>query len=341
MPRKNPHAIVEIAGHRYDSWRDKQLFRQVTVELASNMASEALFRFFDPRFRILDSYTGDDGVPELPMKFWLGFGDDLGPPIFQGLLEVTERGDSDTTFIAYDKGYKMRRTKDSEYHRNLHDVEIITKLARRNGLNVEGPDDLSNLEKHPSLPQDSQNDWEHSMERARHSGYVLYVRDDTLFIKEPAKVKGPILTLKNRKDFWLLHNFDFKYKLPENQQGRHKHVEWRSRKRGGRRLTGNSREHKRGHKLREIRHDISEHTKPTANRRAHASKELQREHAFTLDVRSIPPLPSVRPDVRDTIALENVGKLFSGPYLCDKVTHDLTGQGFATQYSLYRDTING
>jgi phage protein D len=337
----NPHAIIEIGGDRYDSWRDKQLFRQVTVELASNMASEGLFRFFDPRFRIIDKYTGDDGVAEMEVKFYMGFGLDLGPPVFTGLLEVTERGDSDTTFIAYDKGYKMRRVKDSEYHRGLHDVQIITKLATRNGLKVVGPDDLSELEPHPSMIQDSQNDWEHSMERAREAGYVLYVRGDTLFIKEPAKVGAPVLTLRNRKDFWLLHNWDFKYKLPENNQGRHKHVEWRSRNHGGKRLTGNSSTHKRGHQLRESRHDISEHSKPTANRRARAAKELQREHAFVLDVRSIPPLPSTRPDVRDTIALEGVGLLFSGPYLCDKVVHDLTGGGFGTQYSLYRDTRNG
>jgi hypothetical protein len=341
LPPDNPHGIVVIGGRRFDSWLNKQLIRQITVELASNMASEALIRLFDPRFRIIDSFTGDDGVPEYLVQVYLGFGQDLGPPVFQGLLEVTERGDTDTTFIAYDKGYKMRRLKPTEYHNNLNDLEVIQKLALRNGLNFVGPDDPVALSKHKSLIHDSQNDWEHSMERARHSSLVLYVRDDTLFAKEPAKVKAPILTLRNRKHFWLLHNFDFKYKLPENQQGRHRKVDFYTRKRGGRRLTGESKIHRRGHKLNEARHDVQIHDKVTADRRAQANKELQREHAFTLDVRSIPPLPSVRPDVRDTIALENVGALFSGPYLCDKVIHDLTATGFATQYSLYRDTRNG
>lgn len=342
MPAQhNPHGIVEIGGRRFDTWRDKQIVRQITVELASNMASEALFRVYDPRFLILDSFTGDDGVAQLLIRVWLGFGEDLGEPVFKGLLANVERGDSDTTFIAYDMGYKMRQEKKTEYHRNLHDLEIIRKLALRNGLNFEGPDEAVALSKHESLIHDSQNDWEHSMERARHTGLVLFVRGDTLFAKEPAKVKAPILTLRNRRDFWLLHSFDFKYKIPENQQGRHREVEYRTRKRGGKRLTGNSRKHKRGTKLNEVRHDVEIHDKTTANRRAHANKELQREHAFTLDVRSIPPLPNVRPDVRDTIALENVGALFSGPYLCDKVIHDLTGQGFATQFSLYRDTRNG
>jgi phage protein D len=341
MPPRNPHEIIEIGGRRFDSWRDKQLVRQVTVELASNMASEALVRLFDPRFKIIDSFTGDDGVPELPMKFWLGFGEDLGEPIFKGLLKVTERGDNDTTFIAYDMGYKMRQEKKTEYHRSLHDLQVIEKLARRNGLNFEGPDNPPALDPHDSLIHDSQNDWEHAMERARHSGFVLFVRGDTLFAKEPAKVKDPVLTLRHRKDFWLLHNFDCKYKLPENERGRHRHVQHRGRHRGGKRLSGDSSTHKRGHKLNEVRHDLEIHTKNMANRRAHASKELQREHAFVLEIRSIPPLPGVRPDVRDTITLENLSALFSGPYLCDKVIHDLTGQSFSTQYSLYRDTRNG
>ena len=54
-------------------------------------------------------------------------------------------------------------------------------------------------------------------------------------------------------------------------------------------------------------------------------------------IKSIAPLPGVRPDVRNTIALENVGKLFSGPYLCDKVTHTHTPGELHTEYNLYRD----
>ncbi len=38
----NPHAIVEIDGFQWDSWKHPNLFERVTVELTTGMASEAL-----------------------------------------------------------------------------------------------------------------------------------------------------------------------------------------------------------------------------------------------------------------------------------------------------------
>lgn len=338
MVKRNPHSIVEVGGTRYDSWRDKQMFKQVTVELTSNMASEAVFRFFDPRFRILDSYTTSDGVPMLPMRFWMGFGEDLGEPLFKGLLARVERGDSDTTFRAYDNSHKMKQEKLTDYHYSKDDIEIIERLARRNGLNFVGPDSPVKLDKHATMIQDFRNDWEHAIERARECGLVLYVRGDTLFAKEAAKIGAPLITLKFRKDFIVLHNFDLSFKLPENHQGRNKQVEWRARRRGGRRLTGKSSHHPRGtYRSEGTKSDPAIHTPNYVSRKAHASKDLQREHAYVCTIRSIPPLPNVRPDIRDTVEIQNFGKLFSGSYLLDKVTHDHTAEGFSTEYSLYRD----
>jgi phage protein D len=340
MPAKrNPHSIVIIAGRRFDSWVDKQLTKRVSVELATDMASEASFTCFDPRFRILDSFTSGDGVPLLPMQFYMGFGQDLGPPVFEGYLQRVEHGDSDSTFIARDAGIKMRRELKSEYHQNMHDLAIIKKLATRNGLAFEGPDQAPQLEIHPSMPQDWRNDWEHTMERARASSFVIFVRHNTLYCKEPAKITEPILTLRFRKEFWPLWGHSLTYKLPENQQGRPKIAIVHARGRGGKRLEGKSKEHPRGHIMRKgAARDKAEHTKLYADRRAHAHKELQREPAFRLHVLSIPPLPGLRPDVRNTIQLENLGKLFSGPYLCDKVKHEHDGGGkFDTEYDLYRD----
>jgi hypothetical protein len=340
MVEKNPHSIVILAGDRYDTWQDKQIVKRVEVELATDMSSEAKFTCFDPRFRILDRYYSGGGVPRLLVFVYMGFGQDLGEPVFKGLLDKVERGDTDTTFIFGDMGLKMRAELKHEYHKGLNDLEIKAKLAKRNGLGFEGPDNAVDLEKHPSMIQDYKNDWEHSMERARSSGFNLFVRQDTLFCKEPAKIGAPVLTLRNRKDFWMEHDFSLTYKLPENQQGRPSVVHRFGRRRGGWRLTGESKTHSRGHHPVDGRHDPAEHTKKYINRRAHAHKELQREPAFNCTVRSIPPLPRLRPDVRNTIAIEEVGKLFSGPYLCDKVRHEHGGDTFVTEYNLYRDTAS-
>jgi hypothetical protein len=337
MVQRNPHSIVIIGGDRYDTWRDKQITKKVEVELATDMASEATFTCFDPRFKILDRYSTANGVPQLVVKVYMGFGEDLGPPVFKGLLAAVERDDTDTTFTVYDMGLKMRDELKAEYHMNLDDLQIIEKLARRHELEFIGPDERPDLEKHPSMIQDSKNDWEHSMERGRSSGFNIFVRQDTLFCKEPANITEPILTLKYRKDFVVEHGFSMRYKLPENQQGRPKIAHRRGRRRGGRRLTGTSKTHKRGTVHTEIRHDIAEHTKKYANRRAHAHKEKQREPSFNCTIKSVPPLPGLRPDVRNTIELLNMGILFSGPYLCDKVKHEHTGSSFTTEYNLYRD----
>lgn len=337
MTPRNPHYIIEINGRRLDSWKDKQIIKHVQVELATNKASEAQVALFDARFKVLDSFTSGDGVPQLPMFVWMGFGWDLGPPVFKGLLVRVHRDSTTTHFIAYDMGYKMRRERRGEYHNNMDDIEINRKLAARNGLSFEGPDGEVKLDKHKAIIQDSKNDWEFMSERNRESGFVHYVRDDTLYVKEPAKIKAPLITLVYRRDFVLLHELDMTYKLPENRQGKPLEVEWRGRRKGGRRLVGVSPKHPRGTRPMQITEDLAIHSKSYANRRATAAKELQREHAFTCTIRSVPPLPGVRPDVRDTIALANAGKLFSGPYLCDQVRHEGDAGGFRTEYSLYRD----
>lgn len=337
MIGRNPHSIVLLGGDRYDTWRDDQIVKSVEVELATDMSSEAQFTCYDPRFRILDRYSSGGEIAQIVVRIYMGFGEDLGPPVFKGLLARVEHGSTDTNFIIYDMGYKMRRELGNEYHQRLDDLEIIEKLARRSGLKFEGPEKRPDLEKHPSMIQDSKNDWEHSMERARSSGFNVFVRQDTLFAKEPAKITPPILTLKYRKDFHFEYEPALTYKLPENQQGRPRVVFRRGRARGGGRLVGKSGEHNRGHVPTEIRHDLAEHSKKYADRRAHAQKELQREPSFNLQIRAVPPLPGVRPDVRNTIALENLGQLFSGPYLCDKVRHEHTSDSFSTHYNLYRD----
>ena len=337
MVEKNPHSIIVLSGDRYDSWRDKQLVKHVEVELATDMSCEAKFTCYDPRFKILDRYSSGGGVPRLIVLIYMGFGEDLGQPVFKGLLDKVDRGDTETTFVFGDMGLKMRDELKAEYHKGLNDLGIISKLTKRHGLEFEGPDSAVDLEIHPSMIQDFKNDWHHAKERAGSSGFNVFVRQDTLFCKEPAKIGDPILTLKYRKDFWMLHEFSLGYKLPENIKGRPKIVHRRGRKRGGWRLEGQSSGHSRGHHPVEGRHDLAEHTKKYANRRAHAHKELQREPSFDCTIRSIPPLPGVRPDIRNTIELQELGKLFSGPYLCDKVRHEHSGSSFQTEYSLYRD----
>lgn len=340
----NPHAIVEIDGFQWDSWKHPSLFSRVMVELTTGMASEADWECFDPDFKIIDKYATASGVPMVPVRVWLGFGEDLGQPVFKGLLTRVQRAAATSTFVAYDMGFKMRIEKKTGYHKGT-ELEIMEKLVKRNGLLFQGPAQPLKLDPHPAMIQDAQTDWEHISELAHDIGLVLWVRGDTVFADYPAKVGVPKTTLKNREDFELRSDFDLQYKVPENRGGRAKSVEVRGRGRGGKRLSGKSDQGDRGHVDLRIKKDLALHTKAYATRRAQAQRELDREHAFTLYVRSTPFLPNVYVDVRDTIAIANMGDLFSsaGPpgavtgYIADKVVHELTPGRFTTSYDLYRD----
>jgi hypothetical protein len=341
----NPHAIVEIDGFQWDSWKHPNLFSRVTVELTTGMASEAEWECVDEDFRIINKYTVQGGVAFSVMRVWLGFGESLGEPVFKGLLTRVQRGAARTTFVAYDMGFKMRLVQKAEYHKGT-ELEIIAKLVKRNGLLFQGPAKPLKLEAHKAMAQDGQTDWEHIAELAHDAGLMLWCRGDTVFADYPAKVGVPKTTLKNRQDFTILNDFDLTFRVPENRGGRPKGVEVRGRGRGGKRLTGSSDKSSRGHQELLIKRDLARHTKAYATMRAQAQKELDREHAFTLFVRSISALPDSRVDVRDTIAIVEVGDLFSSKgqagkpsgYIADKVVHELTPGRLTTSYDLHRDT---
>lgn len=309
---------------------------RVGVELTTGEASQATLEVFDPKFSFINRYTTAEGIPQATCRVFLGFGPNLGEPVFKGLLARVQRGEAKTIFIAYDMGYKMRLVQKTDYHKGT-DLAIIKKLVERNDLKFQGPANPLKLEPHKAMAQDGQTDWEHITEIAHDAGLLLWVRGDTVFADYPAKVGTPRATIVYRRDFELRRDFDLAFKVPENVAGRPKGIEVRSRGRGGKRLSGKSDENIRGHKELKLKHDLSQQTKKRATARAQAQKELDREHAFTLSIRTMKSRRYGPVDVRDTIALEEMGKLFSGSYLADRVSHDFTPGRLTSGFELYRD----
>ena len=205
-------------------------------------------------------------------------------------------------------------------------------------MKFEGPEKPLKLEPHRAMMQDEQTDWEHAMERARDSGLVLFVRQDTLFAKYPAKIGTPALTLTNKKDFILQSGWDFIYRTPENQDGRPRKVTVRGRGKAGKRLEGQSDVAQRGTENVILKRDVSgKATKSKLTKRAQAQKELDREHAFEGRVEIVFPLGGERLDVRNTIEVLEVGKLFSGKYIADTVSYEFAPGRLGLNLDLYRD----
>jgi len=257
--------------------------------------------------------------------------------VFKGILANVERDRSDTTFTIYDMGFKMKQIKKAGYFNKKGDLAILKILAERNGLLFSPPEKPLKLEPHRAMMQDEQNDWEHAQERAKDSGLILFVRQDTLFARYPAKLTTPKLILLNRKDS-LLSDFNFTFRTPENEGVRPRVVKFRGRGKGGKRLEGKSDVSKDGRENVILKRAVSgKSSKSKLSKRAQAQKELDREHAFEGSV-SFPFIyPNIRLDVRDTIGIENVGELFSQDYICDTVNYNLSAGQMNIDLEVYRD----
>lgn len=346
----NPHAIVRIersgmtdgqALVTYDTYVTKQLIKEISVDLATNQSSEARVTFFDPKFRVIDAFS--NATAKAVATIYLGYGDDLGEPIFKGILAQIERGETDSTFVFFDVAYVMKLIKKSGYKNKKDDVGVIRDLVQRNTtpgglkLQFEGPGESLGLEPHNVTTSDQMSDWDWMMERARAAGLVVYVRQDRVFVKKPARVSTPVLTIRNRVDFKLGRNWDFVYRTPENLDGRPKVVSHRRRGKDGKFLKGSSSESTSGRDETIIKKDQSLPSKSKLTKRARAQKELDREHAF--EGRLSIPMPSngVRLDYRSTVDIQGIGKLFSNKYICRTVNYRFGAGELAAELDLYRD----
>jgi phage protein D len=327
-------------GHRFDSFDPETIeerLESVSVELSTNRSSECEFRVFDPKFKIQAQFASMVSGHTPDVSVYMGYGDDLGAPVFQGMATQQERDDQTTGFVAYDYGFKMKKLKNAEYHYKMDDKDIISKLTARNGLGVSFPSGIRGLEKYKVMMQDEQTDWQHVMERAKEIGWIVYVRNRTLYLRYPARVTPPIATFINKKDFHLKHGFDFTFRIPESQEGK-RLVTRRGRGKGGKQLAGTSDISAAGKEAINLKKDTpGKHTKAKLEVRAQAQKDLEREHAFEGSIKALIRPGAPRIDVRDTIKVLEIGPVYSGAYICDGVRYEFSPGLMEIELDLFRD----
>lgn len=323
------------ADVRYDSVESPRLIKSVDVELVTNESSQAEISFFDPKHKVIDAFS--DATTKAVIKVYLGYGQDLGEPIFKGLLAQLEHGQEKTTFIAFDMAYVMKLEKKTGYKNKKGDLAIIQGLVERNKLKFEGPDKPKDLEAHKAMMADQQTDWDWMMERARDSGLVIFVRHDTVFAKYPATVGTPALTLEYGKDFTILAGMDFRYRTLENQDGKPQTVKVRRRGKGGKRAEGEAQNAVGAGVQMVLKRDSPSPTKSKLTRRAQAQRELEREHAFEGSITTVVQPNGSRLDVRNTVKLTGMDKFFSGDYISDGVFYRFAPGQLSMELDLYRD----
>lgn len=340
-----PRAIVTIerpgftdgqALVKYDSRNTPRLIKEVDVELVTDASSQGKLRVFDPHYRVIDAFS--DVTAKAIFRIYLGYGDDLGEPVFKGILAGIEREQKDTIFTCFDMAFVMKLEKKAAYKNGKTRLAIIRELVERNGLKFEGPETPLKLEPEKVTMQDEQTDWEHVLELAHHDGLKIFVRHDTVFAKYPAKVGTPIMTIKPPKDKDLLEGWMFGYDTLESQDGKPKVVTHQRRGKAGRRAEGKSNITAKA----ELSHlnfkqDIASPSKSKLSKRAQAQKELEREHPYKGRVEFLFPRSRKRPDYRDTVTLQAVGKLLSGGYICNTSNYNFCPGRLSMDLDLYRD----
>jgi hypothetical protein len=339
IPILKPHVIVEIDGRRYDSWENESLIIEATVELTSDKSSEATISVSDSDFKFTDRHLVSDGLRRATARFWMGFGNEqqLGEPLFKGMLARAEYDNQVSKFCFHDKSSEMRKEKKARYHNRMTYLQILRKLARENGLQFVGPTSADEGEVFDSIMQDGKTDWEFARKIARRAGLRLFVRGDTLFAVEANRTSAPVATINYPEDFLMLRGFGLSYKLPENKHGRPRKVQMRGRGRSATRLSGDAESGSRGTVELGLTEDLPKHTAKAAKHRAKASRESKREHAFEHHVSLLPVYEGGHIHVESTIMLTGLGEFYSGKYLVTESRYSSRPGNLTNELTLGRD----
>ena len=333
-----PHCIVEIATRRFDSWREADDVHETSVQLTTDKTGEGIVSLFDPDFRVIDSLTGTDGISQQTARFWFGWGSSLGDSLFVGSLARVEHSNGISTFRFHDYSAKMKQAKKARYHKKKTDLQILQDLATENGLKFQAPKTLPPSEKIDDIIQTGKTDWDFALKIAGHAGLKLYVRGATLFAVEAGTtaLADSVATLDYGTDFQLLRGFNLTYKLPENKKGRPRKTEVRGRASGGKLLKGSQETGTRGVTDIVVNQDLPKQTIALAERRAGGKNSRRREYAFEHHLETLPSFRQ-RIEVRDTIALSNMGKFFSGKYVVTEVQYGFHPGNLTCEFSVGRD----
>ncbi len=346
--------FTDVQGSvRYDSWETPGLIKSVDVELVMDETSRARMKFFDPDFTLIDAFSGY--TDKVTVSIYFGHDEDLGLPIFEGILTEIGRDRGLTSFTVSDLAFVMKLWKRTGYKNKKDDLAIVRDLVTRN-LTPEGgklqfspPPSPKNLELHDAMTQDAQTDWEHITERLREAGLHYYVRFDTVYARYPAGYGAPVLTLRPEKQEDLLDGWGFTFHTLAGRDGRPTVVAHRRRGVAGKRAEGKAGQASTTaiaatesgtdplYSHLTVKKDMPRPSKSKLTARAIAQRELEREHAFDGSYETVLTPGFVRADVLETVRVEGVGRLQSGDYIIEAVKYHFAPGELSRRIELYRD----
>jgi phage protein D len=330
-----PLAIVTVAGRRFDSWQEEGLIA-ASVELTTDKTGEGVVEIFDPEFKIIDSLGAK---APLPGSFTFGWKDMGEANIFNGQLARAEWSNDTTRLRFHDFSAKMKQEKKSRYHKKETVIQILTKLAADSGLGFElRVKDFTDSEPFDAVLQGARTDWQKALQIAHKAGLRLFVRNNTLFAVQAGTVKtgAHAGTLEFRKDIKLLRGFQLSYKVPENKKGKHKQTEYRGRREGGKRLTGDHKPAPIGTTDLVVGEDLLKHSVRWAKTRAKAKSDRRREFAFEHHLQTLAEFRRLI-QLRDTVTLAGMGGFYSNEYVVTNIRYNFRAGQLISEITVGRD----
>lgn len=342
-------AVVEVRGGkgavtRYDTLKGEGVVAGVSIDLTGDKSSRATLNVLDSEFAFTDRHLAEAVLKEVEARFWLGYGDDLGAPLFTGLLVRADSDGVTASFQFHDKSTKLKHKRVPRYHKKVSDYTLIEKLAGEEGMRFillgADADAVAAAPVYDDHMQAGTSDWEEIRASARRAGLVVWVSGDgeTLYARPAGRVSGEsVVPLVWGRDVRLLRGSRLTYKLPDNHRGRPRHVEVRGRGPGGRRLSEKSDESARGHGQVEVRRDLHQHSARGARHAAGGKKGRRRDHALEHTVRLLPVYEGKRIELRQTVHLYEAGAFYSGRHVVDRIGYEFRAGELTCDLTLVGD----
>jgi hypothetical protein len=317
-----PHAIVTIAGTKFDSFVEDSGVVSADILLRTDETSEATVGLYDPKYKLVDRFGGDK---PLPGSFWLGWGKNDGALIYTGSLDRVEWSNNVALFHFLDASHRMKQEHKGRYHVKKTDYQILRKLATDNGLKFELKTSLPESEPFDAVMQAGRTDWQKALQIAHKAGLRLYIGADggTLVAVEAGTTQfasGNTVLTKD-VDFEILRGYQLAYRLPNNKKARPHIVEARGRKENAERITGQDKNGNFGRVELFVKEDPRKHSTAYLAKRAKSSIIRQREFAFQNRIKTLPSFQNLV-HLRDKVTLRGVGGFFSGAYITTEVIYE-------------------
>lgn len=187
--------VADVDGFKLTSGADGVSVSRVEVELELDRPSSFLIEATDLTSDDIDWADGAEVKEGAPIKIAMGW-TESGMPVFAGEvlgveLELTSESPSRVTLRGADRLHRLARARKSRAFVKKRDSEIAEDLAREHGMRLVGP---RTAVVHPYVMQADQSDLAFLRARARALGFVVRADDKILLFGPRGLVDGPAAT---------------------------------------------------------------------------------------------------------------------------------------------------